>query len=351
MSRTPRCQHRYATAPSTPQPPAASVSAWFRLCHRHQPLAPRTVLELSRRVRHWRDQPTGAAQALCAMRRRAQRARNQLVWHTLRLIGHTWKRHRSLLPLEAESTADALQEATLHLLRAAERYDPARGYRFSTYATFWVRRGFEEHERQQRRAIRVPSHWLEILARVRREIEQHQARHGRTPSLAELAQRCGRRGEAMAPARLRFLLIAAERFCPIELDRPLWNSCQEEGKGTLLDLVPDPRGADPTLSAAAALELIDCPELADFPDASALLASCAGDGHDPQRALLPQLLRVLSPVERRLLWHRYLREHPLTVRQLQKVMGLSPARQEEIEQQALGKLREAARAAGMAIQP
>jgi hypothetical protein len=54
-------------------------------------------------------------------------------------------------------------------------------------------------------------------------------------------------------------------------------------------------------------------------------------------------------VERRLLWHRYLREHPLTARQLERVMGLNPTQQQELERSALQKLREAARAAGMGI--
>jgi hypothetical protein len=65
--------------------------------------------------------------------------------------------------------------------------------------------------------------------------------------------------------------------------------------------------------------------------------------------MLPQLLRSLSPVERRLLWHLYLREHPLRPAQVQRVMGLRPEQQAEVEQRALQKLRDAARAAGMRI--
>jgi RNA polymerase primary sigma factor len=283
------------------------------------------------------------------MRRRALRARNQLACHNLRLISHTWRRHRTALPLEAENTADALQEAAIALLRAAEQFDPARGYCFSTYASFWVRRGFNEHDRRQRRLIRLPAHWLETLAKVQRLIQQHQALHGCMPSLAWLAERCGKGGKPLSVQRLRFLLLSAQRLWPKELDEPIWSARDEEDEITLLDLVPDSRGTDPTLAAAAALELAELPEVADFPDAAALLASCAGDGHDEQRALLPQLLRVLSPTERRLLWHRYLREHPLTLRQLQRVMGLSAEQQEAMERRALRKLRKAAKAAGMDI--
>ena len=65
--------------------------------------------------------------------------------------------------------------------------------------------------------------------------------------------------------------------------------------------------------------------------------------------MLPLLLRTLAPVERRLLWHLYLREHPLRPAQIQRVMGLRPEQQAELERRALRKLREAARAAGMRI--
>lgn len=351
MSRTNRYRHPHCTSGSPSVRTAPSVRHWLEGCGRHGPLPPRTVLELSRRIQSWRNHPAGPDAAPCQVRRRALRARNQLAAHNLRLISHTWKRHGQALPAHDEGTADALQEAALQLLRAAEKYDPTRGYSFSTYATFWVRHGFSVHQRTQRRLIRLPGHRLEMLMRLRRLAAQYSSRHGDLPSMEWLAQCCGPRGRSIPIEDLQRLLLQWQLSCPLELDRPIARRWEEHEPIHPLENLPDPRGVDPTLSAAAALELSDCPELADFPDASALLGRCAGDGHDPQRALLPQLLRVLSPAEHRLLWHRYLREHPLTVRQLQKLMGLSPARQEEIEQRALGKLREAARAAGMAIQP
>jgi len=332
-----------------PAPFAPSVSAWLAASLRQEPLAPATVLELSRRVQSWRNQPTGVEQGPCAMRRRALRARNQLVCHNLRLVSHTWQRYRSVLPPQEEATADALQEAAIALLRAAELFDPSRGYRFSTYASFWVRRGFEEHERRLRRMVRLPSSWVETLRRAASLVNSYRTEHGELPTLAWVAERCGRRDTPLPVERLRELLITAQRLWPRELDRPLWNHQEEDGAETLLDVVPDPRGADPTLCAALALEVNDCPELTDFPDAPTLLANCASDGKDEQRSILPQLLRSLRPVERRLLWHLYLREHPLTVRQLERVMGLSPSQQQSLERVALQKLRAAARAAGMRI--
>ncbi len=65
--------------------------------------------------------------------------------------------------------------------------------------------------------------------------------------------------------------------------------------------------------------------------------------------MLPLLLRCLEPLERRLLWHLYLREHPLRTAQIERVMGLRPEEQAALERRALRKLREGARAMGMRI--
>ncbi len=337
MARTPSC---HAAAPS--------VSHWLASSSRHQPLSPRTVIALGRRIQAWQGHPDGAEQAPCTVRRRALQARALLVTHNLRLVGHTWRRHRSSLPLEAESTADAFQEAAISLLRAAELFDPSRGYSFSTYASFWVRRGFSEMERRQKRLIRLPVSRTEIVMRARRLAEQHQAASGKMPSLEWLAERCGPRGTAEPLESLQQALQQWEQTQLLELDRPL-NPEAEPGEAvaTALDQLADPRGLDP--AACAAGEEAAASSAADFPDGPALLQCCASDGGDAQRALLPLLLQVLKPVERRLLWHRYLRERPLTVRQLQRVMGLDALQQQAIERRALEKLRAEARRQGMAI--
>jgi hypothetical protein len=70
------------------------------------------------------------------------------------------------------------------------------------------------------------------------------------------------------------------------------------------------------------------------------------DGTDPERSLLPLLLQRLNAEQRRLLWHRYLRELPLNPRQIQKVIGLEPEEQQRLEEKALELLRQAAREHG-----
>ena len=138
-------------------PVASTVTSWLNTSGSHRPLCERTVMELSRRIQRWQQHPCGPAHAPKPVRRSALRAREQLVRHNLGLVAHTWSRHRCSLPAHDDTTADALQEAALNLVRAAEKFDPAKGYRFSTYASFWVRRGFSEFERYAKRVIRFPA--------------------------------------------------------------------------------------------------------------------------------------------------------------------------------------------------
>ena len=141
------------------------------------------------------------------------------VRHNLRLISHTWGRHRSSLSAEDEGTADAFQEAAISLVRAAEKYDPSRGYCFSTYASFWVRRGFSEHERRGRRMIRLPHDKAALVLRAQRLAREQQTLTGSLPSLDWLAQRCGARNSPVAPAVLQELLLVWWRTATAELDR------------------------------------------------------------------------------------------------------------------------------------
>jgi len=290
---------------------APSVRAWLDATGLHQPLSERTVLELARRIHRWQQHPGGPDHAPEPLRRSALRARDQLVRHNLRLISHTWCRHRSSLPAEDEGTADAFQEAAIALVRAAEKYDPSLGYSFSTYASFWVRRGFSEHERRGRRMIRLPHDKAAIVLRAQRLAMEQQAISGSIPSLAWLAQRCGPRNSPVAPAVLERLLLIWWRTATAELDRPGGGS-GDDGAGFPL------------------LERIAAPT----------------DGTDPERSLLPLLLQRLNTEQRRLLWHRYLREHPLNPRLIEKVMGLDPEQQQRLEDEALKLLRQAAREHG-----
>jgi RNA polymerase sigma factor (sigma-70 family) len=269
------------------------VHAWLKTSAPHRPLCERTVLELSRRIQRWQQHPGGPSHAPKPVRRSALRAREQLVRHNLGLVCHTWQRHRSSLPAHDEIAADALQEGALNLVRAAEKFDPSKGYRFSTYGTFWVRRGFAEIEQRCKRAIRFPAEKAALVLK---------------------AQQLSDRGGAMDPQRLAALLEQWHLTHTASLEA----ASREGEEGELSTLLLD----------QAAQRLAAEQERAEQ--------------EDPQRAALPQLLAELNEQQRRLIWHRYQRRLPLSPAQLRRVMRLDDRQLAELEQEALQALRAAA---------
>ena len=188
--------------PPRPAPVASTVKSWLNSSSAHRPLCERTVMELSRRIQRWQQHPGGPAHAPKPVRRSALRAREQLVRHNLGLVAHTWNRHRCSLPAHDDTTADALQEAALNLVRAAEKFDPSKGYRFSTYASFWVRRGFSEFEQRAKRTIRFPAAKAAVVLKALRLSEQYQVSTGDAPALEWLAAQLKFDGKAMHAEQL-----------------------------------------------------------------------------------------------------------------------------------------------------
>jgi RNA polymerase primary sigma factor len=295
-------------------PVASTVNSWLNTSGSHRPLCERTVMELSRRIQRWQQHPDGPAHAPKPVRRSALRAREQLVRHNLGLVAHTWSRHRCSLPAHDDTTADALQEAALNLVRAAEKFDPAKGYRFSTYASFWVRRGFSEFERYAKRVIRFPAEKAAVVIKALRLSQEHLANSGDEPSLQWLAAQLTYKGKAVTAEQLTTLLQQWEATRTGSLD------------------VGDDSGDEPSGSSRL-----------DQASLSQATEQEHNNADDPQEAALPELMAALDEQEHRMIRNRYLRRPPLSPYQLRKAMGGLEADQlDQLEQQALSKLRQAA---------
>jgi RNA polymerase sigma factor (sigma-70 family) len=258
-------------------------------------LTPAEELHLGAIVRAWQDHPAGPDECPAGLRRRGIRARDRFVAANLRLsVSFVSKRCKHLRRLIAQD--DLIQMANLGLVRAVERFDPARGYKFSTYAYWWIRQSVNRWADSESRMIRLPGHHSQQIRRLATITQQHLQDHGVEPTIQHLAAAAD-----LTVDRVRELLAEAQGCT--SLDQQL-----EDG-ADLLDLIAT--------------------DAAPEPDDS------------PERRLLLEHLNTLEPLERDVisaLWG--LHGKPLGATATARLVGLpGPRAVREIERQALQPLR------------
>lgn len=169
--------------------------------------------------------------------REAERAKEQMIAANLRLVTWIARRHVNRgLPL-----MDLVQEGNIGLMRAVEKFDWRRGYKFSTYATWWIRQACSRALVDQGHLIRIPAHLADEARRVLRAQRRLTGELRREPSEAELAERLG-----MPLPKLRAVLELVRD--PVSMDQPVG----EDGDATIGDLIEDKQAVMPLDSAVAA---------------------------------------------------------------------------------------------------
>ncbi len=236
-----------------------------------------------------------AERALAAWYEKKQR----FVRHNLKLVVSLAKRYRNL----GVGFTDLIQEGNLGLIRAVEKFDPERGFRFSSYAVWWISQALIRVIQTQSRTVRAPSHLYELRYRGRSAEQALRQQLGRAPDDDELARALGVRREAVVEAR-------GLANPGVSLQAPLAGSEDL----TLEDRLADDEGADP-------IDALDAPRRRD------------GLGRE---------LAGLPDRERRVLEWRFglAGDAPLTLAEIGRRMGLSRERVRQLERRALETLRE-----------
>ena len=174
----------------------SSLSAFLGEIGRHQLLTPEQELTMGRKVQamvalNERCQLAGGIGPACVYNdeekrtiKRGERAKNQMITSNLRLVVNLAKRYQG----KGLDLLDLIQEGTLGLTRAVEKYDPTRGHRFSTYAYWWIRQGLNRALSTQSRTIRIPVNVNEKLTKLRAAKARLMQSNGLPPTSEQLAE-------------------------------------------------------------------------------------------------------------------------------------------------------------------
>jgi RNA polymerase primary sigma factor len=261
------------------------------------------------------------------VRTRSDEAQNTIIRANLRLVVSVAKRYIG----RGSSFLDLIQEGNLGLLRAVSKFDPARGYKFSTYATWWIRQSISRSIADQARTIRIPVHIFESINRLLRVQRKLIQELGREPTSEDIALEAG----YLEPTDEQAILRSRSNDLPVSDDvRQRWVRAAAK-VNRILRALEDPMSLDSPVGSG------DNSQLGDFIEDQDALEPMDEAAREMLHESIRNALAVLSDRERQVLELRYGladgKDH--TLEEVGQYFSVTRERIRQIESKALRKLR------------